>query len=205
MSYATTWETKTKPPRELRLALELVAEHRDDDALLELKEIVGDPARRANRRLPTREVQIASLYRDGFSCVHCGTALVPMPVLRAASLFWPEALPFQASSPAGASHPLSARFAATFDRAHPHALSGVDRLENVLTSCWPCNVTQGPFFLEHDEARVAEPRHPKWRGLVPQYLELEPRIRERSTDQWNRVHRLWMRDLRAAERGAIPG
>jgi hypothetical protein len=199
MSQATTWESKSKPPRELKEALRLLAEHRDDDAFAELKDIVSDPDRRASRRPPAREAQIARLYKDLFSCAHCGKALVPVPVLKAASLFWPEALPIHSSWAAGSTHPLYLQYAATFDRAHPHVLGGADKFENILTSCWTCNASQGPFFLEHDDVRTAEPRHPKWRGLVPQYLELEARIRAQSTEQWNRVHRLWMRDLRAAE------
>ena len=174
-------------------------ENRDGDALAELKDIVADPDRRASRHLPAREVQIARLYKDGFSCAHCGKALVPVPVLKAASLFWPEALPVHSSWARGTTHPLYLQFAATFDRAHPDVLGGADKFENLLTSCWTCNASQAPFFLENDEVRLAGPRHPKWRGLVPQYLELEARIRAVSTDQWNRVHRLWMRDLRAAE------
>lgn len=203
MSADATWESKSKPPREFRSALELLAENRDDDALVALKEIVGNADRGASRRPPPREVQIARLYKDSFSCAHCGKSLVPMPVLKAAALFWPDELPVQTSWTAGATHPLFLQFAATFDRVNTNAFGGADKFENVLTSCWACNVSQGPFFLEHDEVRLAEPRHPKWRGLVPEYLRLEPRIRALSTDQWNRLHRLWMRDLLAAEQGSM--
>jgi HNH endonuclease len=197
-----TWESKSKPPRELKVALGLLVDNRDDEAFVELKEIVGHPEHRASRRQPPREVQIARLYQDSFSCAHCGKALVPLPVLKAASLFWPDALPFHTSFAAGSTHPLYLQFAATFDHVHPLGFGGVDKIENVRTSCWTCNVSQGPFFLEHDRVRAAEPRHPKWHGLVPQYLQLESRLRALSTDQWNRVHRLWMRDLQAAERSA---
>jgi hypothetical protein len=193
-----TWETKSKPPRELKVALQFLAEGDDEDALLELKEVVVPGDRATRRRLPSREVQIARLYEDGFSCGHCGKALIPVPVLRAITLFWPDEIPVQANW-AGTTHPLYLQFAATFDRANPRAIGGMDRLENLLTSCWACNASQGPFLLEHDESRRSEPRHPKWRGLVPQYLELEARVRDRSTDQWNRLHRLWMRDLKDAE------
>ena len=203
MSAEETWETKSKPPRELKAALQLLSDHRDDDAVVELKGIVAQTERRANRRPPPREVQIARLYKDSFSCGHCGKALVPVPILKAASLFWPDELPVHTSWTAGSTHPLYLQFAATFDRVNTHTIGGADKFENLLTSCWTCNVSQGPFFLEHEAVRVAEPSHPKWRGLVPQYLQLEERIRSLSTDQWNRLHRLWMRDLKAAESSAM--
>jgi hypothetical protein len=199
MSDEGTWETKSKPPRELKAALQLLADGRNDEALAELTEVVSPPDRAASRRLPPRDVQIARLYKDRFSCGHCGKALVPVPVLRAMTLFWPDEIPAGASWATGTTHPLYLQFAATFDRSNPQAIGGQDRFENLLTSCWACNARQGPFLLEHDEPRRSEPRHPKWRGLVPQYLQLESRLRERSTDQWNRVHRLWVRDLQAAE------
>ena len=194
-----TWETRSKPPRELKAALQLLADGRSDDARTELGAVVAASERAASRRLPPRDVQIARLYKDHFSCSHCGKALVPVPVLRAMTLFWPDEIPAGTSWTAGTTHPLYLQFAATFDRANPEVIGGMDRFENLLTSCWACNASQGPFLLEHAEPRRSEPRHPKWRGLVPQYLQLEAPLRERSTDQWNRLHRLWMRDLQAAE------
>lgn len=203
MSDEGTWETKSKPPRELKDALQLLADHRDEDALCELKEVVAPSDRASTRRLPPREVQIARLYKDQFSCGHCGKSLIPVPILRAVTLFWPDEIPVNSSWSAGATHPLYLQFAATFDRVNPQAIGGMERFENLLTSCWACNASQGPFLLEHDQPRRSVPRHPKWRGLVPQYLALETRVKEHSSEQWNRMHRLWMRDLRAAESGAI--
>jgi hypothetical protein len=199
MSDEGTWETRSKPPRELKVALQLLAEGGGEDALAELKEVVSPSDRSPSRKLPPRDVQIARLYKDRFSCGHCGKALIPVPVLRATTLFWPDEIPANASWTTGVTHPLYLQFAATFDRVNTPSIGGMDRFENLLTSCWACNASQGPFLLEHDEPRRLEPRHPKWHGLVPQYLALEDRLRERSTEQWNRLHRLWLRDLRAAE------
>ncbi len=199
MSDEDTWEFRSKPPKELKVALGLLSERRDDEALLELKEVVSNGPRRGARKPLPRDVQIARLYKDQFSCAHCGKSLVPDAILRALSLFFPDEFPVQRGWTAGQSHPVYLQFAATFDRVNPNAIGGQDRFENLLTSCWACNASEGPFLLERDEPRRTPPRHPKWHGLVPQYLELGDRLQERSTEQWNRLHRLWQRDLAAAE------
>lgn len=188
----------TKPPRELKAALRFLAVNQDAEALAEVESIAALPGHISKGKMPTRQVQIARLYKDAFSCRTCGKALVPVPIMRAASLFWPSLIPYHANWETRGGDSIYVQFAATFDVVALRATT--QGAERFMTLCWPCKSKRGRFVAEESDVAAVDPLHTKWRGLVPQYLELEERIKAQSVDQWIKVHRLWMRDLGDAER-----
>lgn len=143
---------------------------------------------------PTR---VAAIFRrDGFHCRYCDARVVPVPVLRAASLVWPDQIPFNPNWRADVTHPIYVSRSATVDHVNPHAHGGDDSsLANLVTACWPCNIQKGEFPLDRLGWSLLTENRDDWDGLISAYPTLWTFGRVRAGSADNTFHTRWLKAL----------
>ncbi len=177
----------------LARAFAAVTSHRRNEADMIVAMLRAElPAR--SRRLPiNRNLQVAVLRRDRFSCRYCGMRTIPVPVLRAASLIWPEELPFNRNWRTDVTHPVYAACAATIDHLQPRAHGGSNsELSNLVTACWPCNLQKSEFTLHRLGWALAEITSSAWDGLIYAYPDLWEEGHPNATAGDVRYHLAWL-------------
>ena len=139
------------------------------------------------------------MQSDFFRCRYCGTRIIPAAVLRAASLVWPDELPYHVHWKASATHPLYLSHAGSIDHIEPHSRGGdTESLTNLATACWGCNVQKGDLSL----ARLGwqlQPQVPSdWDGLVGYYPAIWKVAQSKATEDDARFHLKWLGAFRWA-------
>jgi len=186
--------------------------NRPDDSLLDiLLQAVGALAtgsrrpgeresNRACRRSSCRTLRVPITPRlaarvmqsDFFRCRYCGTRIIPAAVLRAASLVWPDELPYHVHWKASATHPLYLSHAGSIDHIEltPRRRYRIaDKPGNGLLGC---NVQKGDLSL----ARLGwqlQPQVPSdWDGLVGYYPAIWKVAQSKATEDDARFHLKWL-------------
>jgi hypothetical protein len=149
------------------------------------------PAPRRQPISPTVAAQV--MRRDRFTCLYCGTRIVPPSVLRVASLVWPELLPYNVNWKTDATHPIYVSHAGTIDHVRPYSHGGSDAMSNLAAACWACNLQKSEFSLERLGWELRQPIASGWDGLVG-YCEALWRVAQPSASPAEvRYHNTWLR------------
>ena len=147
--------------------------------------------------LPRKAISMAKMVavfqRDRFTCVYCGSSVVPTPILRAASLLWPHLIPYNPNWRADATHPIYMARSATVDHLVPHAHGGLDEISNLVTACWPCNTRKADATLERLGWSVLDVPDTDWDGLVGTYPTLWSVIEQTASRADLRFHTRWLK------------
>jgi hypothetical protein len=138
---------------------------------------------------------VAVFRRDRFTCQYCGSAVVPTCVLRAASLLWPDLIPYNANWRGDVTHPIYIARSATVDHLVPHAHGGLDEIENFRTACWPCNTQKSDLTIERLGWTVLDVPETGWDGLVGVYSTLWAAAEENATGSDSRFHTRWLAEF----------
>jgi hypothetical protein len=166
---------------------------RADNAIAGLAVLLPDPPDKVsiNPKLTASVFQ-----RDGYLCRYCGRRTVPPAILRAASLVWPQYLPYNPNWRADATHPIFATLSASVDHVEPraHGGSSVDQ-DNLVTACWPHNSQKGELTLEHLGWVLLPPRSTDWDGLVGVYPSIWQVAAALATPAQKAYHLRWLRAL----------
>jgi hypothetical protein len=176
----------------LSRAVRALLDESPDGAAAEL-EPIAYPPREIERRtaVPTR-VAAMVFRRDCFCCRYCGQRTILTPIMELVGGLFPDVFPFHPNWKGGLTHPAIILVSPVVDHLRPGAWSGSwADLDNLRTSCWPCNMRKSDLTLEQlgwQEVAVAES---DWDGLTGIYAPL-----------WNHAgrpkpayHMRWMRAL----------
>ena len=149
--------------------------------------------------LPRTPIPVADMVRvfrkDRFTCRYCGSAVVPTAILRAASLLWPEQIPYNPNWRADVTHPIYPARSATVDHWVPYSHGGPDEIHNFVTACWPCNTQKSDLTVERLGWKVLDVPETQWDGLVGSYPTLWSAVKETATVAETRFHTRWLREL----------
>lgn len=168
-----------------------------DSAVTELRTEL--PAR-YRRRSISPSVQARVLRRDRFYCRYCAGRTIPLPVLRAATLLWPDVIPYEATWRIDNTHPMITAHVATIDHVWPIAQGGTSEFENLATSCWTCNAQKSEYTLERlGWDPLPQPPLEDWDGLVSFYPAAWDAVQHKATPTEAKFHTDW---LKAFERAA---
>jgi 5-methylcytosine-specific restriction endonuclease McrA len=115
-----------------------------------------------------RQLRYPLLERDGYRCRYCGSRVIGIDELKAAAKIL-EAPELVGGSGNRGRHGIRLIVQATFDHVVPAARfegEGVNDMENLVTSCWPCNFGKADFLLEELNLELMSPRSASgWDGL----------------------------------------
>ncbi len=142
--------------------------------------------------------------RDRFSCRYCGARVIPPPVLRAASLVWPDDIPFHPHWKTGVTHPVHLSRAAAMDHLKPIAQGGNNAISNLVTSCWPCNAQKGEFTLLQLGWELLPITTDDWDGLIYAYQALWHHGRQNATNTDVKYHERWIATIFTTTTSSIP-
>jgi 5-methylcytosine-specific restriction endonuclease McrA len=149
------------------------------------------PLRR--RRAFSRGISVAVFRRDKFTCRYCGTSVVPSPIPRAASLLWPQQIPYHPNWRSDSTHPIYAARTATIDHIEPHAKGGLhEGIDNFATACWPCNTQKSDLSLDEIGWDLHDVFDTQWDGLVCFYPMLWSAAKAVATESDIRFHTPWL-------------
>ena len=202
----------TPPPKKyLRALLEACDRLRETgDPELAGKGLAAPPPPPPAHRTPTQPALVAAvLGRDGFCCRYCGAKVVPVAVLRAAALAFPDA--FGADAKGHPTHAIFGANAATIDVVDPTSASPIegDGVDVAVTSCVGCVAQKGVLSLKRLGWELVKPHGGEWDGLLSSYEPLLLHRRERVLPAPERnFHARWLRafdlDLEVLKRWQPP-
>jgi 5-methylcytosine-specific restriction endonuclease McrA len=121
----------------------------DVEAARAALEPIAYPRRDVPRRTMPSAAIVASIYRrDRFQCRYCGCRVIPSPIMRLLSQFFPESFPYHQNWKGGATHPAVASRSPSLDHVVPWAGGGDNDPGNLVCACWVCNSVKGDLTLE---------------------------------------------------------
>lgn len=116
-----------------------------------------------------KKIERAIYERDGYTCRYCDGPVIADSVLRAYSMRVGTEV-FPVGNTNLSRHGVMLAFRASVDHVDPRSRGGTDDVENLVTSCWPCNFGKSSYAL--DELLLDDPRErvpggmPDWHGLT---------------------------------------
>jgi hypothetical protein len=157
-------------------------------ALGEIAHRVRDVEPRAGVPFAT---SVSVFVRDGWTCRYCAAKTIAAPVLRVLSRLHPQDFPYHPNWKAGQVHPAYLLSSTTLDHVVPGTRGGDWRdLDNLVTSCWPCNSSKADFRLDEIGWRLLPEMHSAWNGLTGHYealWELAGKPDGAYHDRWRRA------------------
>ena len=123
---------------------------------------VGEKVEKSAERLPSTAIQMAMYNRDGWRCRYCGCRVVFRPALHhirkllPGAINWPQKPYIDAGGKFVRHHGAFEALIAVPDHVVPHSAGGDSLLDNLVTSCWPCNFGRMHYSLE--ECGIMDPR-----------------------------------------------
>jgi len=121
---------------------------------------------RMQSRMPTSAEKRELLTRDGYRCRFCGIPVIRREIRNRIRRIYPQALQWGRKNVD--QHAAFQALWAQFDHVLPHARGGNNDLENIVTTCAPCNFGRMNYTLEEVELldpRTREPIRSAWDGL----------------------------------------
>lgn len=164
-------------------------------ALIDIEHRIRDVERRAGVPLAT---SATVFVRDCWTCRYCAAKTIAPPVLRVLSRLHPQEFPYHPNWKAGQVHPAYLLTSTSLDHVMPGARGGEWRdLDNLVTSCWPCNSGKADFTLQEIGWQLLPETKVQggWDGLTGHYRALW-QLAKRPDAAY---HSRWMRALTQAE------
>ena len=138
--------------------------------------------------------EAAVLARDNYTCRYCNYRLISNPVMRAVSIIYPNEFRYHLHGKASESDVALLRDGTCIDHVLPATFGGTNSPDNLVASCWQCNVTKSNFTLEQLDWEIQPLACKNWDGLsgrLPELILLMPSVRTYFTQ--------WAYALRSAE------
>lgn len=156
-------------------------------------EPIAYPPREIPPRTPTPPAVAATVFkRDCFCCRYCGQRTILTPIMELLGGLFPSTFPFHPNWKGGLTHPAIILVSPVVDHLRPGAWSGSwADLDNLRTSCWPCNARKADLTLEQLGWQEVPIAHRDWDGLIGNYVSLWKHANRPKPD----YHLRWMRAL----------
>jgi 5-methylcytosine-specific restriction endonuclease McrA len=142
----------------------LVASGFPADAATALRKISQIGTQRGSAAIP-RAREAAILARDQYTCRYCGFRLISIPVMRAISLLFPQDFKYHANWKASDCDVAYWRDSTSIDHVVPATRNGSSVASNLVTSCWPCNISKGNLLLSELSRELLPISDLAWDGL----------------------------------------
>lgn len=142
------------------------------------------------KRSVSIEDEVRMFRRDKFVCRYCGRRTIFVPTLRALSLLYPGALPYQGHWEREACHRVYWIFSTVCGYVAPISRGGTPDMDNLVTTCGTCTFRKKNWRPEEIgwEVQPVPPTTLYWDGLSTQFVRLwtaSPAIhREGDLQQW---------------------
>jgi 5-methylcytosine-specific restriction endonuclease McrA len=107
------------------------------------------------QRMPGAKLKTLILERDGFVCQYCSNPVVRTEFFKGFSKVVGEEY-FPAGRSDSKRHGVYLAFSATWDHVVPFQNGGGIEVDNLVTSCWPCNFGKYNYTLE--QLSIEDPR-----------------------------------------------
>lgn len=121
---------------------------------------------KAPARMPSSQDIKFAYARDGWRCRFCNCRVVQSEARDRLRALLPGAIKWgKHEGYHGAFYALMA----TPDHVVPHAVGGTNDIENIVTTCWPCNFAKEDDTIEHlglNDPRLRAPIVDDWKGLT---------------------------------------
>jgi 5-methylcytosine-specific restriction endonuclease McrA len=103
--------------------------------------------------------------RDFWACRWCGTPVIADKPIKAIHKLFPAT--FYKGTTNDSMHGLMLSSRVSLDHVLPHSFGGTNDIENLVTSCWPCQFGRGNDLIERlglSDPREREPIPTDWDG-----------------------------------------
>ena len=121
--------------------------------------------KKVDKRMPPAAVVREVYERDFWACRWCNTPIIADKAIKAIHKLFP--LTFEKGITNESMHGLMLSSRVSLDHVRPHSFGGTNEIENLVTSCWPCQFGRGNDLIERlglSDPRDREPIPSDWDG-----------------------------------------
>ena len=121
--------------------------------------------KKVDKRMPPAAVVREVYERDFWACRWCNTPIIADKPIKAMHKLFP--LTFEKGNTNDSMHGLMLSSRVSLDHVRPHSFGGTNEIENLVTSCWPCQFGRGNDLIERlglSDPRNREPIPSDWDG-----------------------------------------
>jgi 5-methylcytosine-specific restriction endonuclease McrA len=121
--------------------------------------------KKVGKRMPPAAVVREVYERDFWACRWCGTPVIADKPIKAMHKLFPAT--FKKGTTNDSMHGLMLSSRVSLDHVLPHSFGGTNDIENLVTSCWPCQFGRGNDLIERlglSDPRESEPIPTDWDG-----------------------------------------
>jgi len=119
--------------------------------------------KKVDKRMPPAAVVREVYERDFWTCRWCDTPVIAEKPIKAMHKLFP--LTFEKGTTNDSMHGLMLSSRVSLDHVRPHSFGGTNEIENLVTSCWPCQFGRGNDLIERlglSDPRDREPIASDW-------------------------------------------
>ncbi len=151
-----------------KLRLQFYATWKEYDRLnaLALKPLKDYPKiKKVNKRMPPAAIVREVYERDFWACRWCDTPVIADKPIKAVHKLFPAT--FHKGTTNDSMHGLMLSSRVSLDHVLPHSFGGTNEIENLVTSCWPCQFGRGNDLIERlglIDPRERDPIPSDWDG-----------------------------------------
>ena len=121
--------------------------------------------KKVDKRMPPAAIVREVYERDFWACRWCGTPVIADKPIKAMHKQFPAT--FYKGTTNDSMHGLMLSSRVSLDHVLPHSFGGTNGIENLVTSCWPCQFGRGNDLIERlglSDPREREPIPTDWDG-----------------------------------------
>ena len=121
--------------------------------------------KKVGKRMPPAAVVREVYERDFWTCRWCSTPIIADKPIKAMHKQFPAT--FYKGTTNDSMHGLMLSSRVSLDHVLPHSFGGTNEIENLVTSCWPCQFGRGNDLIERlglSDPREREPTPTDWDG-----------------------------------------
>ena len=121
--------------------------------------------KKVGKRMPPAAVVREVYERDFWTCRWCSTPIIADKPIKAMHKLFPVA--FEKGTTNDSMHGLMLSSRVSLDHVLPHSFGGTNDIENLVTSCWPCQFGRGNDLIERlglSDPRERDPIPTDWDG-----------------------------------------
>jgi 5-methylcytosine-specific restriction endonuclease McrA len=151
-----------------KLRIQFYATWKEYDRLnaLALKPLKDYPKiKKVDKRMPPAAIVREVYERDFWACRWCGTPVIADKPIKAMHKLFP--VTFYKGTTNDSMHGLMLSSRVSLDHVLPHSFGGTNEIENLVTSCWPCQFGRGNDLIERlglSDPRERDPIPSDWDG-----------------------------------------